>query len=264
MKANKFWKWKNQTETEERTLFLDGVISEVSWFDDDITPQMFKDELLSGSGNITVWINSPGGDCIAAARIYNMLTDYAGNVTVKIDGIAASAASVIAMAGDSVQMSPVSMMMIHNPATVAMGDHKEMAKAIEMLSEVKESIMNAYAAKTGLSRAKLSHLMDEETWMNANKALQLGFCDLIMGRRTEEDEPDEEDPDETPPKEPEEKPDEEEEEEEKSRNASRPLLFSRKKADQDLVSKLTALAEKPNGHSVDDILERLDTIKNFM
>ena len=95
MKANKFWKWKNQTETEERTLFLDGVISEVSWFDDDITPQMFKEELLSGSGNITVWINSPGGDCIAAAQIYNMLTDYAGNVTVKIDGIAASAASVV-------------------------------------------------------------------------------------------------------------------------------------------------------------------------
>ncbi len=263
MKANKFWKWKNQTETEERTLFLDGVISEVSWFDDDITPQMFKEELLSGSGNITVWINSPGGDCIAAAQIYNMLTDYAGNVTVKIDGIAASAASVIAMAGDSVQMSPVSMMMIHNPATIAMGDHNEMAKAIEMLNEVKESIMNAYAAKTGLSRAKLSRLMDEETWMNANKALQMGFCDMIMGRRTEEDEPDDE-PDETPPDEPEEKPDKEEKEEEKTKANVRPLLFSRKKESDELVAKLTALADKPKGHSVDDVLERLETIKNFM
>lgn len=113
----------------------------------------------SGTGNLTVWINSPGGDCVAAAQIYNMLMDYNGNVTVKIDGIAASAASVIAMAGTKVLMSPVSTMMIHNPATVAMGDHNEMQKAIEMLNEVKESIINAYEIKTGLSRAKLSHLM---------------------------------------------------------------------------------------------------------
>ena len=120
---------------------------------------------MSGSGDITVWINSPGGDCVAAAQIYNMLMDYKGNVTVKIDGIAASAASVIAMAGNKVLMSPVSMLMIHNPMTVAMGDSAEMQKAIEMLSEVKESIMNAYEIKTGMSRAKISHLMDAETWM---------------------------------------------------------------------------------------------------
>ena len=229
MEANKFWKWKNQKSDEggDRVLFLDGVIAESSWFDDDITPQMFKDELMSGEGNITVWINSPGGDCIAAAQIYNLLAGYAGNVTVKIDGIAASAASVIAMAGDTVQMSPVSMMMIHNPATIAMGDHNEMAKAIEMLGEVKESIINAYAAKTGLSRAKLSRLMEDETWMNANKAQQLGFCDMIMGRRTEEDEPDEE-PEETPPDEPEKTEDPDEEEEEKTKNNVRPLLFSRR------------------------------------
>ena len=150
-------------------LTLNGTIAEESWFDDDITPQLFKDELNSGTGDITVWINSPGGDCVAAAQIYNMLMDYKGNVTVKIDGIAASAASVIAMAGTEVLMSPVSTMMIHNPATVAMGDHNEMQKAIEMLNEVKESIINAYEIKTGLSRAKLSHLMDSETWMNANK-----------------------------------------------------------------------------------------------
>jgi ATP-dependent Clp protease protease subunit len=141
-------------------LTLNGTIAEESWFDDDITPQLFKDELNSGTGDITVWINSPGGDCVAAAQIYNMLMDYKGNVTVKIDGIAASAASVIAMAGTEVLMSPVSTMMIHNPATVAMGDHNEMQKAIEMLNEVKESIINAYEIKTGLSRAKLSHLMD--------------------------------------------------------------------------------------------------------
>ena len=153
-------------ETAERTLFLNGTIAEESWFDDDVTPQLFKAELMSGSGDITVWINSPGGDCVAAAQIYNMLMDYKGNVTVKIDGIAASAASVIAMAGTKVCVSPVSMMMIHNPATIAFGDTAEMQKAIAMLDEVKESIINAYEIKTGLSRAKLSHLMDAKPgWM---------------------------------------------------------------------------------------------------
>ena len=121
---------------------------------------------------------------MAAAQIYNMLIDYKGDVTVKIDGIAASAASVIAMAGTKVLMSPVSMMMIHNPMTIAMGDKAEMEKAIEMLSEVKESIMNAYEIKTGLSRAKISHLMDAETWMNANKAMELGFIDDVLSMMT--------------------------------------------------------------------------------
>lgn len=167
---------------EARTLFLNGTIAEESWFDDDVTPQLFKDELNAGSGDITVWINSPGGDCVAAAQIYNMLMDYKGNVTVKIDGIAASAASVIAMAGTKVLMSPVSMMMIHNPMTVAFGDSAEMQKAIEMLGSVKDSIINAYEIKTGLSRTKLSHLMNAETWMDANKAVELGFADEIMQR----------------------------------------------------------------------------------
>jgi ATP-dependent protease ClpP protease subunit len=110
-----------ETTPAERTLHLNGTIAEESWFDDDITPQLFADELNSGSGDITVWMNSPGGDCVAAAQIYNMLMDYKGSVTVKIDGIAASAASVIAMAGTKVLVSPVSMLMIHNPMTVAMG-----------------------------------------------------------------------------------------------------------------------------------------------
>ena len=142
---------------------------------------------MSGSGNITVWINSPGGDCVAAAQIYNMLMDYKGDVTVKIDGIAASAASVIAMAGTKVLVSPVSMLMIHNPMTAAFGNSEEMQKAIEMLSSVKDSIINAYEIKTGLSRAKLSHLMDAETWMDANKAVELGFADEIMQRSAESD-----------------------------------------------------------------------------
>ena len=174
--------------TEERTLFLNGTIAEESWFDDDVTPQIFKDELNSGSGDITVWINSPGGDCIAAAQIYNMLMDYKGNVTVKIDGIAASAASVIAMAGTKVLVSPVSMLMIHNPMTVAFGNSAEMQKAIDMLDSVKDSILNAYEIKTGLSRTKLSHLMDAETWMDANKAIELGFADELMQRSAATDE----------------------------------------------------------------------------
>lgn len=172
----------------ERTLFLNGTIAEESWFDDDVTPQIFKDELNSGSGDITVWINSPGGDCIAAAQIYNMLMDYKGNVTVKIDGIAASAASVIAMAGTKVLVSPVSMLMIHNPMTVAFGNSAEMQKAIDMLGSVKDSILNAYEIKTGLSRTKLSHLMDAETWMDANKAIELGFADELMQRSAATDE----------------------------------------------------------------------------
>lgn len=171
-------------ETVERTLFLNGTIAEDSWFDDDVTPQMFKEELMDGSGDITVWINSPGGDCVAAAQIYNMLREYDGNVTVKIDGIAASAASVIAMAGDKVLMSPVSMMMIHNPMTIAFGDSGEMRKAIDMLAGVKDSIINAYELKTGLSRTRLSHLMDAETWMDANKAIELGFADEIIKRNS--------------------------------------------------------------------------------
>ena len=167
----KFWNWKTQTVTNqetqeavtERTLFLNGTIAEESWFDDDVTPQLFKDEVNSGTGDITGWINSPGGDCVAAAQIYNMLMYYKGSVTVKIDGIAASAASVIAMAGTKVLVSPVSMLMIHNPMTVVFGNSAEMQKAIDMLASVKDSILNAYEIKTGLSRTKLSHLMDAET-----------------------------------------------------------------------------------------------------
>lgn len=182
MKTKKrFWEWKNQAdEGAERVLELYGTIAETSWFDDDVTPKMFHDELFAGKGPVTVWLNSPGGDCIAASQIYTMLMDYQDDVTIKIDGIAASAASVIAMAGTKVLMAPTALMMIHNPMTMAYGNQADMEKAIEMLDEVKESIMNAYEIKTSLSRAKLSHLMDSETWMNANKAIELGFADDIL------------------------------------------------------------------------------------
>jgi ATP-dependent Clp protease protease subunit len=176
----KFWNWAHNTDTEPRTLYLNGIIAEESWFDDDITPALFRSELEAGSGDITVWINSPGGDCIAASQIYNMLMDYKGDVTIKIDGIAASAASVIAMAGTEVLVSPTSLIMVHNPFTIAIGDSEEMQRTMSMLDEVKESIINAYEIKTGLSRDKLSQLMDAETWLNANKALEMGFADSIM------------------------------------------------------------------------------------
>ena len=186
----KFWNWiKNDAGgEEERTLVLNGEISDETWYGDEVTPALFAKELNAGSGNITVWINSPGGDVFAAAQIYNLLMEYKGDVTVKVDALAASAASVIAMAGTTVLMSPVAMMMIHNPITVAIGDSKEMQKAGEMLDEVKESIMNAYEIKTGMDRKKISHLMDAESWFNAKKAVELGFADGILndGKGTEE------------------------------------------------------------------------------
>lgn len=275
MKNKKFWNWKSRKtlnqaneEVAERVLELHGTIAEESWFDDDVTPQIFKDELNAGSGDITVWINSPGGDCVAAAQIYNMLTQYKGNVTVKIDGIAASAASVIAMAGNMVLMSPVSMMMIHNPATVAFGDHAEMQKAIDMLAEVKESIINAYVIKTGLSRSKLSHLMDAETWMDANKAVELGFADDIVTRAETK-----------PNTDPEEEDEDDESTEEKEKKPTDSMLFSRKAVNNALMNKLekhyvqskeivTKQAEisvsTNKGTSAKEIKERLDFIKKFI
>lgn len=176
----KFWNWVRDADTGERTLVLNGQIAENSWFGDEVTPTIFRDELMKCEGNITVWINSPGGDVFAAAQIYNMLMDYKGNVTVRIDGLAASAASVIAMAGTTVEMSPVGMLMIHNPSTAVIGNTKEMQAAIQMLDEVKESILNAYELKTGQPRQQLSDLMDAESWMNAKKAVEMGFADKIL------------------------------------------------------------------------------------
>jgi len=189
-KLKKFWDWARDETAGERVLYFDGEISEETWWGDEVTPKMFRDELFKDIGDITIWLNSPGGDCVAASQIYAMLMDYPHSVTVKIDGIAASAASVIAMAGTKVLMAPTALMMIHNPLTIAIGDSEEMRKAIDMLAEVKESIVNAYQIKTSQSRAKISHLMDAETWMNANKAIELGFADGILEdakRKTSED-----------------------------------------------------------------------------
>lgn len=184
----KFWNFTD--EGGVRTLRIEGQIADETWFGDEVTPQQFKNDLISGTGDITLWINSPGGDVFAAAQIYNMLMDYQGDVHVIIDGLAASAASVIAMAGTIVSMSPVAMMMIHNPWTFAQGEAKDMAKVIEMLGEIKESIINAYELRTGLSRTKISHLMDSESWFNAKKAVELGFADKVLFEKEETPEQD--------------------------------------------------------------------------
>ena len=196
----KFWNWIRD-DTGGRVLRLEGPIDSESFWGDEITPADFRSELESEEGDVTVWINSPGGNVFAAAEIYTMLKDYKSQVTVKIASIAASAASVVAMAGDKVLMSPTALLMIHDPSTIAMGNTKAMEQAITTLNEVKESIINAYAAKSGQRRSKIADLMSNETWMNAKKAVELGFADEILYEDKEKPEP-ETDPEKDTPADP--------------------------------------------------------------
>ena len=175
----KFWNFFKD-DAGERVLRLEGPIDEDSFWGNEITPDAFREELEAEEGDVTVWLNSCGGNVFAAAEIYNMLCDHKGKVTVKIDAIVASAASVVAMAGDRVLMSPVALLMLHDPMTIAMGNAQDMEKAITTLNEVKESIINAYTRKTGLSRNRVSKMMSDETWLNAKKAVELGFADEIL------------------------------------------------------------------------------------
>lgn len=171
----------------------------------------------------------------AAAQIYNMLMDYQGDAHVIIDGLAASAASVIAMAGTTVSMSPVAMM-IHNPWTFAQGEAKDMAKVIEMLGEIKESIINAYELRTGLSRTKISHLMDSESWFNAKKAVELGFADKVLFEKEE-----------TP-----------------ERDHQNSYTFSRVTAAHDLVVKLQGSLQPPKSQKtipINQLEKRLNLLK---
>ena len=196
----KFWNWIHD-DSGGRVLRLEGPIDSESFWGDEITPKAFRDDLYAEEGDITLWVNSPGGNVFAAAEIYTMLRDYPGSVTVRIASIAASAASVVAMAGNLVQISPTGMLMVHDPSTIAMGNARDMEKAITTLNEVKESIINAYAFKTGLSRNRISKLMSDETWLNAKKAVELGFADEILfeAKKPEPEEaPDEPDEDNDP------------------------------------------------------------------
>lgn len=183
-KIKKFWNIANGNE-----IILDGYISETSWYEDEagITPKAFKKDLESLNGDITVNINSPGGDVFAASSIYSMIKEYKGKVTVKITGIAASAASVVAMAGDKVLINPTGYMMIHNPSMIAVGEKTDMEIAAKALDEIKEGIINAYAKKTGKERDEISKMMDNETWMSAQTAIEMRFADGVLYDDTQGD-----------------------------------------------------------------------------
>ena len=246
---DKFWNFIKNEETSETELYFEGPISSSTWYGDELTPALFKDELNKHPGNLTVWISSPGGDVFAASQIYTMLKNHKGRITVKIDSLAASAASVVAMAGDTTWISPTGMLMIHNPATIAMGNKAEMEKAITLLDEVKESIINAYEEKTHLSRSKIAKMMDEETWINAKKAKQLGFVDgiLFSKKETEEKEPDKDEPEEEP------------DEKQKPKKAPESMLYSTSATNASLMQKISAAT--PTGVPINQLEKRLALLK---
>lgn len=180
---NKFWNW-DVNASGENELILEGVIASESWFEDDVTPKMFRAELEKRSGDVTVRVNSPGGDVFAGVALYNMLNEHDGNVTVKVDGIAASIASLIAMAGDKIIMLPGSMMMVHNPWTFAMGNADDLEQVVESLKKTAESMVPIYIARTGQSEEKVNELLKAETWMTASDAVELGFADEAVEAKT--------------------------------------------------------------------------------
>ena len=257
---DKFWNFIKNEETEETELYFEGPISTESWLGDEITPALFRDELAKVSGDLTVWINSPGGDCISASQIYTMLKNHKSKVTVKIDGIAASAASVVAMAGDTTWISPTGMLMVHNPATIAMGNKAEMEKAITLLDEVKESIINAYEEKTHLSRSKIAKMMDEETWINAKKAKQLGFVDgILFSKKGSEEDDDSDEPSKSEPDEKENSP-KEPEEEKNPQKAQDSMLYSPSVTTASLMQKISATAPA-TGVPINQLEKRLALLK---
>ena len=144
-------------------------------------PKIVNDAIDKANGeDLEVIINSGGGSVFAASEIYTALKSYMGNVTVKIVGMAASAASVIAMAGKKVMMTPTGQMMIHNVTTYAEGDYRDMEHTADILKTANDTIANAYRLKSGKTQEDLLALMDDETWMDAKKAKELGLIDEIM------------------------------------------------------------------------------------
>lgn len=179
---NKFWKFRASADDPRvGELLLYGVIDSMSWWGDEITPKQFKKELdnLGDVELIKVFINSEGGDVFAGQAIHSMLKRHQARIEVYIDGLAASIASVIAMAGDTVIMPRNAMMMIHNPWTIAMGTADDFRKLADDMDQIRESIIVTYQDKTGMDREEVIKLMDEETWMTAEEAVQMGFADEL-------------------------------------------------------------------------------------
>ena len=180
---NIFWQIKNEAEEEEAELVLYGEIANSSWYEDDVTPKQFAEDLKAlGGKDLKLRINSPGGDVFAAQAIYNQLKSYTGNITACIDGMAASAATIITCAADKVVMPSNGIFMIHNPMCIVMGymDVPKLKKMTDRLTAVKQTIVNVYMKKCkNVAEAKLNKLMDAETWMSADEALAYGFVDEV-------------------------------------------------------------------------------------
>ena len=183
----RFWNLiPDDSVPEDGVLDIEGPIGTEDWYEDgSMTGSRLFKKALQGVRNVTVHINSPGGDVMAGAEIYSALREHSmnglGKVTVIVTALAASAASVIAMAGDEIWISPVAYMMIHNPWSFAMGDAKEMRKTARTLEEIGEGIITAYQRRTGKSRDQLKRMLENETWMSAQTAVDEGFADGVWG-----------------------------------------------------------------------------------
>ena len=181
---SKFWQVKNEVNGNSEILLYGPIAGESSWWRDEVTPKNFAADLESlGGRDVTVRINSGGGDVFAAHAIHNQLVSYKGRVTVVIDGLAASAATIIAVAGDRIIMPSNALFMIHNPA-IGLSDYygaDELLKAAEALNTIKDSIVAAYRKRCKASAEELAAMMDAETWMGAAECLEKGFVDEIQG-----------------------------------------------------------------------------------
>lgn len=175
----KFWNFQNKGDDGE--LMLYGDISSSTWFGDEVTPKDFKKDLdsLGNVKNLNIYINSGGGDVFAGQAIHSMLKRHEAHKTVYIDGLAASIASVIAMAGDKIIMPKNAMMMIHNAWTIAAGNAGDFRKMADDMDKIDESIQQVYVAKTGMDQSEIAEMMNKETWLTADDAIKKGFADEI-------------------------------------------------------------------------------------
>lgn len=183
--GNKFWDFIPGTETNPPEMLLYGPISsQQSWWEDRVTPQQFNKELaaLGDVSEIVVRINSGGGDVFAANAIFTRLKDHTAKITVKIDGWAASAATIIAMAGDTIKIARNGVFMIHDPAMTVWDTFRaeDFEKMADELKVIKQSIVNTYAMKTGMGVDEIATLMSEEKWWTGDEAVTNGFCDELM------------------------------------------------------------------------------------